>query len=62
MPMLKLDKDDPEKELEFEVKCSLEYTLAQRIHKLLKLSKRILKLAKKYEHRRPPQIIKRTSG
>ncbi len=59
MPMLKLDKHDPQKELEFDVACSLSYTVAQRVHRLLELSQRILKLAKKYEIRRSPQVLKR---
>ncbi|MBI4211359.1 MAG: hypothetical protein HY540_01855 [Deltaproteobacteria bacterium] len=59
--MLKLDKDDPQAELEFEVKCALEYTQAERIHKMLDLTKTILKLAGKYADRKTPQIIKRPS-
>ncbi|OGQ22484.1 MAG: hypothetical protein A3I05_09765 [Deltaproteobacteria bacterium RIFCSPLOWO2_02_FULL_44_10] len=59
MAMLKLEKDDPKKELEFDVKCSLTFTQAQRIRKLLELSQRMLKLAKKYEDRKPYQILKR---
>lgn len=59
MPILKLDKDDPQKELEFEVKCALQLSLEDRIHKLLLLSERIMRLAKQYETRRPYQIIKR---
>ena len=59
MPLLKLDKDDPQKELEFEVRCALMYTQAQRIHGLLELSQRMLRLAKMYETRRPYQILKR---
>ena len=59
MPILKLDKDDPQKELEFEVRCSLQRTIGDRIHALLELSQRMLRLAKKYETRRPYQIIKR---
>lgn len=62
MPMLKLSKDDPKKELEFEVSCALAYTVSERLHKLLALSKQMLKLAKKYENRKPPQIIKRKAG
>lgn len=59
MPILKLDKDDPKKELEFDIKCSLQYTIPQRIHQMLELSQRMLRLAKQYEDRRSPQIIKR---
>ena len=59
MPMLKLDKDDPQKELEFEVKCALQLTLKDRIQKMLMLSQRMLKVAKRYADQRTYQIIKR---
>lgn len=59
MPVLKLEKDDPQKELEFEVRCALKVKPEDRIHKLLLLSKRMLRLAHRYEDRRPYQIIKR---
>ena len=59
MPILKLDHDDPQKELEFDVQCELEVRQEDRITKMLELSKRILKLAKQYENRRPYQVIKR---
>lgn len=59
MPLLKLDQDDPEKEREFEIKCALELTPEERIHKLLMHSEAMLKLAKRYENRRTYQVIKR---
>ncbi|MDO8527843.1 MAG: hypothetical protein Q7T03_09175 [Deltaproteobacteria bacterium] len=62
MPILKLDKDDPQKELEFEVKCGLAIRPEDRIHKLLEHTKAMLRLAKRYEDRRPSQIIKRKAG
>ncbi len=62
MPILKLDKDDPQKELEFEVKCALQLSLKDRIKKMLMLSARMLKVAKKYGNQRPYQIIKRPIG
>ena len=60
--MLKLDKDDPKKELEFEVSCSLNYSMSERLHKLLLISAQILKLAKKYENRKTTQVIKRKAS
>ncbi len=60
--MLSLDKDDPQKELEFEVKCNLEIKQGDRIHKMLDLTKSMLRLAKKYEDRKSYQIIKRECG
>lgn len=61
MPMLKLDKDDPQKELEFEVRCALQIRQVDRIRQLLALSQTMLKLAKQYADKRPYQIIKRPS-
>lgn len=62
MPILKLKKHDPKKELEFEIECSLKYSVSQRMHRILSLSEEILKLAKKYENRKTTQIIKRKAG
>lgn len=59
MPVLKLEKDDPMRELEFEVKCALAMSQEDRIHKLLLLSESMLRLAKRHETRRPDQIVKR---
>ncbi|MBF0491617.1 MAG: hypothetical protein HQM15_02410 [Deltaproteobacteria bacterium] len=61
MPMLILDKEDLQKELEFEVKCALTIKPEDRIKKLHLLSEHVLKLAGKYETRRPYQIIKRSA-
>lgn len=61
MPLLKLEKDDPQKELEFEVRCALLMSQGDRIKKQLLLAERILRTAKKYEVRRPHQIIKRSA-
>ena len=59
--MLKLDKHDPQKELEFEVRCALMIKQADRIRQLLALSQTMLKLAKQYADKRPRQIVKRPS-
>ena len=61
MPMLKLDKDDPLKELEFDVKCALQIRQVDRIRRLLALSQTMLKIAKQYADKRPYQIIKRSA-
>lgn len=62
MPLLKLDKDDPEKELEFEVKCSLEYTPEERLERWIDWNISMLKFAEQQSHedRNPDKIIKRT--
>lgn len=58
--ILKLDKDDPAKELDFDVRCALERPLAMRIHVMLEVSRRMLMLARKYADRRSYKIIQRS--
>lgn len=59
MAILKLDKHDEKREIEFDVSCNLKFTPAQRWRQIINLSKMILKMASQYETRRTPQIIKR---
>lgn len=59
MAILKLDKDDPQKELEFEVECGLQIRPVDRIKKLLEHSQLMLRLAKRYAPKRAYQVIKR---
>jgi hypothetical protein len=58
--ILKLDKDDPEKELDFDVRCALERPVAMRISVMLEVSRRMLVLARKYADRRAYKIIQRS--
>lgn len=59
MPLLKLDPNDTEQELQFNIRSELQLSMEQRVRRLIELSQRILKLAGKYADRRTPQIIKR---
>ena len=59
MPLLKLAKHDPQKELEFNVRCALALPQDINIHKMLQLAETLLRLAKKYASQKPYQIIKR---
>ncbi len=45
MPLLKLEKDDPKKELEFEVKCALEQDPSVRLDRWLEWNIDMLKFA-----------------
>lgn len=60
MPILKLSKHDPKKELEFDVRCHLELSVEQRLKMLWLLSLDTLKLAKLYAPRKALTIVKRT--
>lgn len=63
--MLKLDKDDPKKELEFEVKCALTMTPEERLAKWYDWNLQTLKFAaeqrrKLFGPEETPKIIKRS--
>ncbi len=61
MPMLKLSKDDPKKELEFEVKFQLSLTIQQRFRMMWgEDAIAWLKFAREHEHIKTPLIIKRS--
>ena len=51
MPLLKLDKDDPQKELEFEVKCALEQDPSVRLDRWLEWNIDMLKFAEENQKR-----------
>jgi len=59
-PVLKLDKDDEKKELDFELKYLLSLTTGQRFEMMFRKSEEIRKLLRKREHRKTSEIIKRT--
>lgn len=61
MPLLKLKKDDPQKEMEFEVQCSLQMLPEERLRYWLEWNLTMLKFMKQqeYESKKNPQIIKR---
>ena len=60
MPILKLDHDDPERELEFEVRYLLSLTYEQRVALMEEASRRLRAQLEQYGHRKTPEIIKRT--
>lgn len=58
--MLKLTKDDPKKELEFELAYQLSLSTKQRFEMMWgKDSIEWLKFARKHEHSKTPVIVKR---
>lgn len=61
MPILKLAKDDPKKELKFEVNYQLTLTTAQRFRMMFgKDAMEFLKFAREHERLKTPLIVKRT--
>lgn len=60
MPILKLSKDDPKKEMDFELTCNLNLTLEQRLTMHWRHSVNMLKLAKIYATRKTFTVVKRT--
>lgn len=61
MPILKLSKDDPKKELEFEIKFQLSLTIQQRFEMMWGPDAIAwLKLAREHEHTKTSLIVKRT--
>ncbi|PIU55274.1 MAG: hypothetical protein COS89_07795 [Deltaproteobacteria bacterium CG07_land_8_20_14_0_80_38_7] len=60
MPMLKLSKHDPKKELEFEVKYQLTLTVDQRFEMMFGKDALIwTKFAREHEYFKTPLIVKR---
>ena len=61
MPILKLDHDDPQKELEFEVQCELEKDPNERLDHWLEWNIGMMKWVESlHGHQDTPQITKRT--
>ncbi len=58
-PILKLDKDDSEKELEFEIDYQLSLTIQQRFEMMFRKSREIAQMLIANGHRKPSEIIKR---
>ena len=59
-PILKLDRDNEKKEIEFELRYLKSLTVRQRFELMFKKTKEIMSLLEKNGHRRPFKIIKRT--
>lgn len=60
MPVFKTDKDNPEKELDFELDYQLSLSTAQRFKMMFEKSREMLKLMQKHGHRKTFEVIKRT--
>lgn len=59
-PILKLDKHNSKKEIEFELKYLKSLSVKQRFVLMVKKTREIIGLLEKSGHRRPFEIIKRT--
>lgn len=59
MPVYKSEKDNPKKELEFEIDYQLGLTTADRFKMMFKKSREIAEILQKNGHRKPFKIIKR---
>ena len=57
--ILQLEKDDPKKEMEFEVAFQLSLTEKQRYKILMRLLKQTIKFVKKHDYPKTPAIISR---
>ena len=57
--ILQLEKDDPKKELEFEVAFQLSLTEKQRYKRMIKLLRLAMKTIKKHDYPKTPAIISR---
>ena len=57
---MQLDKDDPQKELEFEVAFNLILSEKQRYKILMRLLKQTIKYVKEHDYPKTPSIISRS--
>ncbi len=62
MPILKLSRDDPKKELEFELAYQASLTVEERFKMMFRRSRELSLMLEKNGYRKPFEIIKRTSG
>ena len=59
-PVLKLNKHNERKEIEFELKYLKSLSVKERFELMFKKTKEMVDLLEKSGHRRPSEIIKRT--
>jgi len=60
MPILKLDKHDPQKELEFEVRCALMKTPEERLQEWFNWNMEMLEwIEERHGHKEPSTLVKR---
>ena len=57
--ILKLENDDQDRELEFEVEYQLSLTVEQRFRMMFQKSREIAEILVRNGHRKPSEIIKR---
>ncbi len=60
--ILKLSEENEEREIEFELEWLLSLSLNERYQLMFKRTKELLDILEKNGHRRPSQIIKRSTG
>lgn len=58
--ILKLNRHNPKKEIEFELRYLRSLSVKKRFELMFKKTKEIIELLEENGHRRPSQIIKRT--
>jgi hypothetical protein len=58
--ILSLEKDDPKKELEFEIAFNLSLTEKQRYKILIRLLRQTIKYVKSHDYPKTPAIISRS--
>ena len=58
--ILKLDGDDPDRELEFELTYQLSLTTQERFEAMFRKSRAMAEMLLRNGHRKPFEIIKRT--
>ncbi|MBN1625992.1 MAG: hypothetical protein JW944_05660 [Deltaproteobacteria bacterium] len=59
-PILKIDKDDEEKEMDFEIDYQLSLDVEQRFRMMFQKSRELAMMLEKNGHRKPSEIIKRS--
>ena len=60
MAVLKLEKDDEQREIEFELDYMLSLTTQQRFQMMSQKSREMLLLLRRNEHGKSTQVVKRT--
>ena len=58
--IMKLDRDDPEKELEFEIRYRLSLSARERFQRMLQRSLEIAQMKVSHGHKKTPLIIQRS--
>jgi hypothetical protein len=59
MAVLKLDRDDEDREMEFELDYQMSLTFEQRYRMMEEASRYLITMLEKHEERKPFEIIKR---